>query len=182
MIQISTMLMSEAINKRDHQELERLINSGSPVNEKVSLLASGLGKTVYRSNPKFHGTLLHLAVYRHDHEAVKKLLRAGADVHAVDYLGSTPLKVACELRLVNIIQTLVNYHAIPFSKDKYSEHRELFIESHRQMFDISFMLASNNEEFLYLCRQQSKQVFDSLFSNDNMSFDIMDMMDIYTLQ
>lgn len=79
---------------------------GDPLNrEKVlDLIAKGADLTPYKKQ----ASLLHLAIMHSDFEIVESLLNHGADIHARDNVGSTPLMYAAQFGDSRILQLLLD--------------------------------------------------------------------------
>ena len=91
--------MNTADRREYLQHVQELIRSGADVNEKCSYVLR------FRSR---EGSLLHLAIEEGYEDTAMALLAAGADVHAKDEGGWTPLRWACFVGLERVVQALIN--------------------------------------------------------------------------
>ena len=73
----------------------------------------------------FHQTALHWIVKRNNYHLISYLIQKGADINAIDFLGRTPLHIACFLNNIECILTLLYEMAYPFSKDKSGKTPEM---------------------------------------------------------
>ncbi|XP_067408897.1 ankyrin repeat domain-containing protein 22 isoform X2 [Emydura macquarii macquarii] len=67
------------------------------------------------------GYFLMVSKTKQNENLIKMLLRAGVDVNATDYSGSTALHYACEMKNQSIIPLLLEAHADPSIKNKNGE-------------------------------------------------------------
>ncbi|XP_074855630.1 ankyrin repeat domain-containing protein 22 [Carettochelys insculpta] len=67
------------------------------------------------------GYLLMVSKTKQNEHLIKMLLRAGTDVNATDYSGSTALHYACEMKNQSIIPLLLEAHADLSIKNKNGE-------------------------------------------------------------
>ncbi|XP_028915267.1 ankyrin repeat domain-containing protein 22 [Ornithorhynchus anatinus] len=67
------------------------------------------------------GYFLMVSKTKQNENLVKLLLRAGADVNAVDSAGCTALHYACEMKNQNIVPLLLDAQADPMLKNKKGE-------------------------------------------------------------
>lgn len=85
------------------------------------------------------GYLLMISKTKQNENLVKMLLRAGADVNATDYSGSTALHYACEMRNQAVIPLLLEAHADVSVKNQDGE-TPLDIARRLQFSNIESML------------------------------------------
>ena len=91
--------MEEAVRNGSLKQVQELIQSGADVNETCSYVS----RFRYRE-----GSLLHVAIEEGYQDIALALLAAGADVHAKDSLGWTPLGWACFMGFELVIQALID--------------------------------------------------------------------------
>lgn len=76
-----------------------------------------LGMDIHAKD-KNHYTALHFAVQSESVNVVETLLKAGADVNAVDIYGNSPL-MRCPNTALYILELLLKYGANPWQKNEY---------------------------------------------------------------
>ena len=91
--------MEEAVRSGSLKQVQKLIQSGADVNESCRY-AFLFG---YRE-----GSLLHVAIKEGYQDIALALLAAGADVHAKDTIGWTPLGLACFMEFEQVVQALID--------------------------------------------------------------------------
>lgn len=110
-------------------------------------------------------TLLHYAAAFDEVEVIKKLLKNGAKVNAVDEFSRTPLMMSCKWLKGKSVATLLKYGAKHTIRDKngktclqvvlYEPHTSIpSPERHRQRENISMALGSKKADlvdFVFLC-------------------------------
>uniref|UniRef100_A0A452IMI6 Uncharacterized protein n=1 Tax=Gopherus agassizii TaxID=38772 RepID=A0A452IMI6_9SAUR len=67
------------------------------------------------------GYLIMVSKTKQNENLIKMLLRAGTDVNATDYSGSTALHYACEMKNQSVVPLLLEAHADPSIKNKNGE-------------------------------------------------------------
>ena len=92
-------MMEEAVPRGDLEQIQELIRRGADVNK--------LYRYSLRRTSK-EGWLLHLAIEECYEDIALALLAAGADVHAEDKGGWTPLRWACFMGCKKLVQALVD--------------------------------------------------------------------------
>lgn len=70
-------------------------------------------------------TPLHVAIYFNNHQAIRDLLNAGADVNAVPQNGKTVLHMACKYRLEWLVKDLVLKRGAVVNRARYRGGTEL---------------------------------------------------------
>ncbi|XP_067156135.1 ankyrin repeat domain-containing protein 22 isoform X2 [Apteryx mantelli] len=85
------------------------------------------------------GYLLMVSKTKQNENLIKMLLRAGADVNAADFSGSTALHYACEMKNQAVISLLLEAHADPSVKNQEGE-TPLDIARRLQFSNIESML------------------------------------------
>ncbi|XP_050815712.1 ankyrin repeat domain-containing protein 22 isoform X1 [Gopherus flavomarginatus] len=68
------------------------------------------------------GYLIMVSKTKQNENLIKMLLRAGTDVNATDYSGSTALHYACEMKNQSVVPLLLEAHADPSIKNKLLAH------------------------------------------------------------
>nr|XP_032626198.1 ankyrin repeat domain-containing protein 22 isoform X1 [Chelonoidis abingdonii] len=68
------------------------------------------------------GYLIMVSKTKQNENLIKMLLRAGTDVNAADYSGSTALHYACEMKNQSVVPLLLEAHADPSIKNKSLAH------------------------------------------------------------
>ncbi|XP_030426491.1 ankyrin repeat domain-containing protein 22 isoform X1 [Gopherus evgoodei] len=68
------------------------------------------------------GYLIMVSKTKQNENLIKMLLRAGTDVNATDYAGSTALHYACEMKNQSVVPLLLEAHADPSIKNKLLAH------------------------------------------------------------
>ena len=91
--------MEEAVRSGSLKQVQELIQSGEDVNESCSYVSR------FRSR---EGSLLHVAIEEGYQDIALALLAAGADVHAKDSNGWTPLGWACFMEFEQVVQALID--------------------------------------------------------------------------
>ena len=92
-------MMEEAVRRGDLKQVQELIRGGSAVNKPYRYSLRHTSK---------EGSLLHLAIEECYEDIALALLAAGADVHAKDKGGWTPLRWACFMGCKEVVQALVD--------------------------------------------------------------------------
>ncbi|XP_025977439.1 ankyrin repeat domain-containing protein 22 isoform X2 [Dromaius novaehollandiae] len=85
------------------------------------------------------GYLLMVSKTKQNENLIRMLLRAGADVNAADFSGSTALHYACEMKNQVVISLLLDAHADPSVKNQEGE-TPLDIARRLQFSNIESML------------------------------------------
>ncbi|XP_010225184.1 PREDICTED: ankyrin repeat domain-containing protein 22 [Tinamus guttatus] len=85
------------------------------------------------------GYLLMISKTKQNENLIKMLLRAGADVNAADFSGSTALHYACEMKNLAVVSLLLEAHADPSVKNQEGE-TPLDIARRLQFSNIESML------------------------------------------
>ena len=91
--------MEEAVRSGSLGQVQELIRRGEDVNEPCSYVSR------FRSR---EGSLLHVAIEEGYQDIALALLAAGADVHAKDSNGWTPLGLACFMGFEKVVQALID--------------------------------------------------------------------------
>ena len=73
----------------------------------------------------FHQNALHWIVKSNNFQFISYLIKKGIDINAPDFLGRTPLHIACFLNNIECILTLLYEMAYPFFKDKSGNTPEM---------------------------------------------------------
>ena len=73
----------------------------------------------------FHQNALHWIVKSNNFQFISYLIKKGIDINATDFLGRTPLHIACFLNNLECILTLLYEMAYPFFKDKSGNTPEM---------------------------------------------------------
>ena len=73
----------------------------------------------------FHQNALHWIVKSNNFQFISYLIKKGIDINATDFLGRTPLHIACFLNNIECILTLLYEMAYPFFKDKSGNTPEM---------------------------------------------------------
>ncbi|XP_069720117.1 ankyrin repeat domain-containing protein 22 [Phaenicophaeus curvirostris] len=89
------------------------------------------------------GYLLMVSKTKQNENLIKMLLRAGVDVNATDFSGSTALHYACEMRNQAVIPLLLEAHADASVKNQAGE-TPLDIARRLQFHNIENMLMKNS--------------------------------------
>ena len=92
-------MMEEAVRSGDLKQVQELIRRGADVNNPYRYSLRRTSK---------EGSLLHLAMEEYYEDVALALLVAGADVHAKDKGGWTPLRWACFTGCKDVVQALVD--------------------------------------------------------------------------
>ena len=95
--------MEEAVRSGSLRQVQELIQRGEDVNEPCSYVSRFGYREGYRE-----GSLLHVAIEEGYQDIALALLAAGADVHAKDSSGWTPLGLACFMRFEKVVQALID--------------------------------------------------------------------------
>ncbi|XP_039336809.1 ankyrin repeat domain-containing protein 22 [Mauremys reevesii] len=85
------------------------------------------------------GYLIMVSKTKQNENLIKMLLRAGTDVNATDYSGSTALHYACEMKNQSVVPLLLEAHADPSIKNKNGES-PLDIARRLKFTNIEYML------------------------------------------
>ena len=91
--------MEKAVRSGSLEQVQELIRSGADVNEPCRYVSR------LRSRK---GSLLHIAIEEGYLDIALALLAAGADVHAKDSNGWTPLGLACFMEFEQVVQALID--------------------------------------------------------------------------
>ncbi|KFO71006.1 Ankyrin repeat domain-containing protein 22 [Cuculus canorus] len=89
------------------------------------------------------GYLLMVSKTKQNENLIKMLLRAGVDVNATDFSGSTALHYACEMRNQAVVPLLLEAHADTSIKNQAGE-TPLDIARRLQFHNIESMLRKNS--------------------------------------
>ncbi|XP_053890210.1 ankyrin repeat domain-containing protein 22 isoform X2 [Malaclemys terrapin pileata] len=81
------------------------------------------------------GYLIMVSKTKQNENLIKMLLRAGTDVNATDYSGSTALHYACEMKNQSVVPLLLEAHADPSIKNK--EAHPSLIKCQKERTDFS---------------------------------------------
>ena len=92
-------MMEEAVRRGDLKQVQELIRRGADVNKSYRYSLRHTSK---------EGSLLHLAIEECYEDIALALLAAGADVHAKDKGGWTPLRWACFMGCKEVVQALTD--------------------------------------------------------------------------
>ena len=116
-ISLEPLLQSAAIDITNELLSELLLPSPKPVTELPSVLlkvsqqqgrGSGIDTEQFLRQTFGKLTLLHLLCKKGDSESLKAILESGADIHATDHHGGTPLHIAAKHSLSCLKQLLVH--------------------------------------------------------------------------
>ena len=91
--------MEEAVRRGDLEQVQELIQRGADVNKPYRYSLRRTSK---------EGSLLHIAIEECYEDIALALLAAGADVHAKDKGGWTPLRWACFMGCKEVVQALID--------------------------------------------------------------------------
>ncbi len=92
--------------KGNAQIAQLFIEKGASINEPVILDPNSRNSSHHQNDFTINSTPLHLAC-QNNLEVANYLIDAGADIHAVNIGGSTPLHVACKFNSKDLIEKLI---------------------------------------------------------------------------
>ncbi|WP_341814691.1 MULTISPECIES: ankyrin repeat domain-containing protein [unclassified Wolbachia] len=148
----------ENINKKDTKGRTILHYAvGMPDPKKVSLLIKKGGDVDAADAGKYRP--LHLAVMGQRVENTKELIKAGADVNAVERSSKfAPLHLACMVAEIKIVEELVKAGANIEQKDKFGKTAMYYARNNKEIKEVleNVKMANKQREFIERVRVVSE--------------------------